>query len=88
MLINQIIPLTEKVVDSSWIADVTYKRNKRDPEEKRDRSPKFSDVTITTRDGRKYTVKRVPYMLYVNWQKSPSKGQFWHQHIKDKYEVA
>lgn len=88
MRINDIIPLTEKVVDSSWIADVTYKRVKRDPNEKRDRTPKFSDVTITTRDGRKYIIKKVPYMLYVNWQKSSSKGQFWHQHIKGKYEVA
>lgn len=87
MLISELLPLTEKIVDSSWIADVTYIKPKRSDDEKRSRAPKKSDVKILVRDGRSYTVKGVPYMLYRNWQKAESKGQFWHRFIKDKYQV-
>lgn len=98
MLINEIIRLDEKTVASSWLADVTYMnfiKNKDisgkpegDDQQKRSRTPKKGDVRIIVKDGRSYTVKNVPYVLYRNWQKAESKGKFWHAFIRDKYVVV
>jgi hypothetical protein len=94
MKINEIIELDEKTVDSSWISRVDYGQYYRDL--KKDRSqdqnkksaPKVSDVIITVKDGRKYTVHDVPHSVYKNWAKAPSKGQFWHRFIRDRYRIS
>lgn len=100
MLINELLRLDEKTVTSSWLADVTYMNfiKKKDAtgraedevadKKPKDRTPKKGDVKIVVKDGRSYTVKDVPYVLYRNWQKAESKGKFWHAFIRDKYTVV
>ncbi len=88
MLISELLPLTEKIVDSSWISDVTYIRPKRTDDERKSKVPKKADVRITVKDGRTYTVKDVPYQVYRNWQRAESKGSFWHKFINNKYVVV
>lgn len=88
MKINEIILLSEKIVDSSWLSDIRYDRKPRSQADKKSKTPKFSDVIITLRDGHKYTVHDVPYKVYRMWVTAPSRGVFWHKNIKNQYNVT
>lgn len=94
MKINEIIQLTEKDIDSSWLSQVNYGqyyrafKKDRTPEQLKKNAPKTSDVIITVRDGRRYTVHDVPHAVYKAWVASPSKGQFWHRFIRDRYNIT
>lgn len=74
MKLNEII-LKEESVLSSWISDLFLV------------SGSNGDITIVLGNGRRYSVKNVGNQIYQQWLKSPSKGQFWHKNIKDKYNV-
>lgn len=88
MIVSDIIPLTEKIVDSTWLMDIKYDRKPRSEQEKKSKVPKVSDVIITLRDGHRYTVHNVPYKVYREWVTAPSRGVFWHKNIKNAYVVS
>lgn len=88
MLISQVILLTEKIIDSTWLMDIRYDRKPRADTDKRTKVPAVSDVTITLRDGHKYTVHGVPYKVYREWVTAPSRGQYWHKNIKNTYQIT
>lgn len=66
--------LDEQPVLSSWIADITLQKNER-------------DVTMALGNGRRYKVASVGRSVFTAWVNSPSKGKFWHQHIKNRHRV-
>lgn len=74
MKINEII-IKEVPVISSWIANIT-----------RVKGPS-RNITMTLGNGKKYSVKNVDNRVYRNWIRAPSKGQFWHQNIKNNYDI-
>lgn len=78
MRIDDIQILTEEAVISSWIADLTFKRNRRNG---------FGDVYMTLNTGRRYVVVRVDEDLFLEWVTSMSKGKFWHSDIRGRYDV-
>ena len=73
MRFSEIVYLFEDAVVSSWLADLSYKNG---------------NVTLTTADGRLYTVYDVPENVFDAWLNAPSKGQFFHKQIKDRYIVS
>lgn len=64
--------LTEEMVMSSWIMDLTY-----DEEQEA--------VIMTLLSGRSYSIAGVEEDLYDMWIGASSKGKFWHQAIKGNY---
>jgi hypothetical protein len=67
--------LTDASVLSSWISDLTLVNNR------------SGDVTMALGNGNRYSVKGVGEQLFNNWLAAPSKGKFWHQNIKNKFQV-
>jgi len=59
-------------VTSTAIARIDYDEFARDLE-----------VTFTT--GRTYIYRGVPRTVYVRFVRAPSKGQFFNEHIRDRY---
>lgn len=68
--------LHEEPVMSSWISDLTLVDGP------------AGDVTMALGNGRRYSVRGLGPDLYTAWAKSPSKGKFWHQSIKNSYVVS
>lgn len=69
------LELDEDPVSSSWISDITLRNNKR-------------DIVMTIANGKKYLVRNPGIKLFRAWIKTGSKGQFWHQYIKNKFLVT
>ncbi len=67
--------LTEKPVDSSWITDLVYNRPNK-------------TLTMRLSNGRSFSVPNITRSMFERWTKSPSKGQFFHNYIKDRYLVT
>jgi hypothetical protein len=67
--------LNEEPVMSSWIADIALQNNNR-------------DITMTLGNGIRYVVKGAGEAIYQGWMQAPSKGQFWHNSIRDTYQVV
>lgn len=70
------LTIREDPVLSSWIANITLVKNR------------SGDVTMRLKNGNTYSVKRVGPELYQAWLTSGSKGQFWHNQIKNNYDVV
>lgn len=68
--------LIEAPVKSSWLSDITLVKGRN------------GDVTMALENGRRYSVKGVGSRLYYNWVSAPSKGKFWHENIKNKFQVT
>lgn len=66
--------ITEKAVQSSWITDITYNRPNR-------------VLTMRLSNGRTYSIPGIQRGMFDRWTASPSKGIFFHQQIKDRYQV-
>lgn len=67
--------LTEAKVKSSWIADIHY-------------TPYPARVlTLTLKNGNIYKIPNVSAGTYQQFLTRPSKGKYWHQFIKGKYQV-
>ena len=66
--------LNEKPVESAWITDLIYNRPNR-------------VLTMRLSDGKSYSIPNITRTVFERWAKSNSKGQFFHQYIKDTYNV-
>lgn len=67
--------LKEEPVLSSWIADVTLQKNNR-------------DITMTLGNGRRYVIRGAGPAQHTAWLRAPSKGQYWHQNVKNRFPVV
>jgi hypothetical protein len=68
--------IDEAPVISSWISDITLVN---------DRS---GNVTMALGNGNRYSVKSVGSQMFNAWLQAPSKGKFWHNNIKNKFQVV
>lgn len=66
--------LNEKQVDSAWISDLVYNRPNK-------------VLTMRLSNGVSYSIPGISRTMFERWLKSPSKGFFFHQNIKDIYQV-
>lgn len=67
--------LLEKKVQSTWISELIHNRPAR-------------IVTMKLSDGKVFSIMGIPRSIFDRWNKSPSKGQFWHESIKGKHKVT
>ncbi len=71
--INKVI--NEKPVQSLWISDLTYNRPNR-------------VLTMRLSNGISYSIPNISRATFEQWLRSPSKGHFFHDKIKDIYQVG
>ena len=62
-------------VDSSMIKSVGYDKSNQ-------------SLMINFNKGKIYSYANVPQAVYIEMTKAESKGAFFHQHIKGKYEAV
>lgn len=67
--------ICEKAVESSWITNLTYNRPNK-------------IVTMRLNNGNTYSIVGVTRTTVDKWAKSNSKGQFWHNSIKNIYRTT
>lgn len=67
--------LKEKPVESTWITDLIYTRPTK-------------TLTMRLSDGKSYKIPGISRATFETWTKSNSKGQFFHNFIKNKYQVT
>ena len=65
---------TESPVQSSWQADLSYDRAN-------------GDIIMVTNKNMRYRIHQVPFNVYRNWRRSPSKGKYWHKFVKNNYQI-
>ena len=66
--------LKEVAVVSTWITNLTYTRNTK-------------TLTMTLNNGRAFAIDGVSRQTFDRWKADKSKGQYFHQHIKDTFPV-
>jgi len=66
--------LIEKQVESAWISDLTHNRPNK-------------VLTMRLSNGKSFSIPGITRTMFERWTRSPSKGSFFHQFIKDKYRV-
>lgn len=66
--------LNEKSVLSSWITDLTYNRPNK-------------VLTMRLANGISYSIANITRSLFNRWVNSSSKGFFFHQYIKNRYQI-
>ena len=66
--------LNEQPVQSAWISDLTYNE------------PNHV-LTMRLSNGNTYSILDIDKDVYEQWLKAPSKGFFFHNNIKDTYQV-
>ncbi len=66
--------LNEKPVRSAWITDLIYNRPN-------------NVLTMKLSSGSVYSISGITRTLFERWVNSPSKGKFFHNNIKEKYQV-
>lgn len=66
--------LREKKVQSTWITDLTYNRPNK-------------VLTMKLSNGTSYSIPGITRATFDQWTKTPSKGQFFHDRIKDKFKI-
>ena len=59
---------------SHWISALEYK-------------DETGDVIMRTKDGKQYEINDVPREVYDQWTVAQSAGTFYHQQIKDNYNI-
>jgi len=67
--------LTEKPVESTWITDLVYTRPTK-------------TLTMRLSDGKSYKIPGISRATFETWYKANSKGKFFHNFIKNKYQVT
>lgn len=67
--------LNEKPVESSWITDLTYNRPNK-------------TLTMRLSNGKRFSIPGITRGTFEQWAKAPSKGRFFHDRIKNTYEVS
>lgn len=66
--------LTEVAVESTWISSVSYNRPNK-------------ILTLVTNVGSTYKIANVPRSFFDKWKNSPSKGKFYHENVKDRFNL-
>lgn len=66
--------LNEKPVESAWISDLVYNRPNK-------------VLTMRLSNGVSYSIPNISRRMFERWLKSPSKGFFFHNNIKDTYQI-
>lgn len=66
--------LNEKPVKSDWITDLIYNRPNK-------------VLTMRISNGRSFSIPNITRSTFEKWVKSPSKGHFFHEYIKDNYNI-
>lgn len=72
---RQSTKLNEKSVQSTWISDLTYNRPNR-------------LLVMRLSNGRSFAIENVSRALFDRWNRTPSKGSFFHTNIKDRYKIV
>ena len=67
--------LTEKRVESTWISSLTHNRPNK-------------VLTMKLSNGKVFTIPNITRTTFERWTKSPSKGHFWHESIKNKFKAT
>lgn len=67
--------LNEKPVESAWISDLIYNRPNK-------------TLTMRLSNGKRYSIPGITRTTFEKWVKSPSKGEYFHQFIKGRYQVT
>lgn len=67
--------LKEKAVQSTWITDLRHSRAKK-------------ELTMTLNNGRQFLIPGVTRATFEQWTRAPSKGRYFHNRIKGKYQVT
>lgn len=67
--------LNEKPVESSWITDLLYNRPNK-------------VLTMRLSNGKSYSIPGITRTTFEQWIKSPSKGKFFQDRIRDTYRVT
>lgn len=52
------------------------------------RDPETGDVEVRFKSGSTYVHRAVPQEIYDNWLASKSKGSYYAEHLKGRYNVA
>ena len=65
--------ITEDPVASSWITDITPVQ-------------RTNDLVMALANGRRYRISGAA-RLFTAWKNSASKGEFWHQQVRNRYAV-
>jgi len=66
--------LNEKPVESAWISDLVYNRPNR-------------TLTMRLSNGKTFSIPNITRTMFDRWFNSPSKGRFFHDQIRDNYQV-
>ena len=66
--------LLEKPVESTWISNLTHNRPNK-------------VLTMRLSNGKTFSIPGISRTTFEQWTRTPSKGQFFHQHIKGRYKV-
>ena len=66
--------LIEVAVKSTWITDLVYTRSTK-------------TLTMTLNNGKRYAIKGISRQSFERWKDSESKGKYFHQHIRDKFNI-
>ena len=45
------------------------------------------DIIMVTNKNMRYRIHQVPFNVYRNWRRSPSKGKYWHKFVKNNFEI-
>lgn len=72
---KKIRKLEEKAVQSTWITDIVHNRENK-------------YVTIRISNGRQFRIPGISRTVFERWISSPSKGQFFHQNIRGKFQIS
>lgn len=67
--------LNEKKVQSTWITDLRHSRQNK-------------ELTMTLNNGRQFLIPGVTRTTFEQWTRAPSKGRYFHNRIKGKYQVT
>lgn len=67
--------LVEKPVLSAWISNLLYNRPNK-------------VITMRLSNGKSYSIPGVTRTMFERWLMSPSKGFFFHDRIKGRYQVT
>lgn len=65
----------EKAVESSWITNLTYNRPNK-------------ILTMRLSNGKSYSIPGISRATFEQWTNTRSKGQYFHNRIKDRYEIT
>lgn len=66
--------LVEKPVESSWITNLTYNRPNK-------------VITMRLSNGKMFSIPGITRSMFERWTNVSSKGRFFHDQIRDKYQV-